>query len=95
MQKYRAAYTARALMTLVSEGTAPPPGAEERRVVCLVDRLMEPLVRYQWQELLDQPSASEEEASLVHSIPFVPRPIERAQGKKMQPSTSQELKQLE
>jgi hypothetical protein len=83
LQKYRGAYTARALMTLVSEAPTPMPGQEEPRVVCLVDKLMEPLVRLQWEQLLETLDASEKEASIVHSLPFVPRPIDRMAGKKM------------
>jgi hypothetical protein len=79
MQKFKGAYTAKALQEIVTASPAVPEGGEERRILCLVDRVMEPLVRAQWEELLEQPDdSSEQETSLVHTLPFLPRAIDRS-----------------
>ena len=78
MQKIRAAYTVRALQHLATESPSVPDCGDERRMLCLVDRAMEPLVRAQWSALMEKPEdCSEHEASLVHSLPFMPRAIDK------------------
>lgn len=88
MQTVKGAYTARALQHLVKEAPAVPDGSEERRVLCLVDRVMEPLVRTQWAELMEQPDTVEEE-STVHNLPFVPRAIDKSKSRRRRNATHQ------
>lgn len=79
MQKNRGAYTAKALHHLVTASPAVAAGGEERRMLCLIDRFLEPLVRAHWAELLEQPEdPAQQEASLVHNLPFAPRAIDRS-----------------
>lgn len=83
MQKTRAAYSARALQHLATESPAVPAGGDERRMLCLVDRVMEPLVRAQWSALLERPEdCSEHEASMVHDLPFMPRAIDKSKRRR-------------
>eukprot|EP00892_Ulva_mutabilis_P011802 jgi/Ulvmu1/8995/UM005_0086.1 len=77
LMKCRAAYIARALDTLASEGTGGTP-VTERHVLCLVDRVMEPLVRLQWDELQISTDKGTADETFVSSLPFLPKPIQRS-----------------
>jgi hypothetical protein len=89
MQKYKGAYTAKALQEVCTVSPAVAEGGEERRMLCLVDRVMEPVVRAQWAELLEQPQdPRERDSSVVHTLPFMPRAIDRSKkGKKRKNAT--------
>lgn len=67
----------RALDTLARDGLAGK-SAGERHMVCLLDRMMEPLVRLQWDELQNNTSTDVSDETLVSSLPFLPKPMERA-----------------
>lgn len=69
----------RALDTLAREGMAGC-GDTERHIVCLVDRMIEPLVRLQWDELHDVSSSDKPDEKLVNSLPFLPKPMKRAKS---------------
>lgn len=79
LQKCRAAYMTRALDTLAKEGIAGS-GTSERHIVCLVDRMVEPLLRLQWDELQNVGSSDMAHDTLVQSLPFLPKPLRRAKA---------------
>lgn len=69
----------RALDTLAKEGMAGS-GTSERHIVCLVDRMIEPLLRLQWDELQNVASSDISDDTLVTSLPFLPKPMHRAKA---------------
>lgn len=69
----------RALDTLAKDSMAGSRSAE-RHVLCLVDRVIEPLVRLQWDELHNTAGSDRPGETTVSNLPFIPKPMQRAKA---------------